>query len=88
MYLSSIEQYTFQLQIRLHTVHQLYKVQQLGMSALLGLLLALYFVLYGLSRFIIQWYRPNYDNNNQSGWNSGHTVFGLIKDIALVILGK
>ena len=33
------------------------------------------FVFYGGCRFILQWFRPNYDLDNRTwGWNSGHTM--------------
>ena len=54
-----------------------------------GQILGLYFVLYGGLRFILQWYRPDYDNDlTYSGWNTGHSIclfmffIGIIIDVA------
>ena len=52
-----------------------------------GKILGLYFVLYGTLRFILQWYRPDYDKDNTfSGWNTGHTVCLLMLFAGLIIL--
>lgn len=52
-------------------------------NKLKGNLLWLYFVLYGSFRFVLQWFRPNYDGNNAvSGWNSGH-----IMSMAMLVIG-
>ena len=52
-----------------------------------GKILGLYFVLYGILRFILQWYRPDYDKDNTvSDWNSGHSVCLLMLLVGLIIL--
>jgi len=52
-----------------------------------GKILGLYFVLYGTLRFILQWYRPDYDKDNTvSGWNTGHSVCMLMLLVGLIIL--
>ena len=52
-------------------------------SKLKGQLLWLYFVLYGTFRFVLQWFRPNYDGNNAvSGWNSGHLM-----SVTMLVIG-
>lgn len=52
-----------------------------------GQILGVYFVLYGAFRFILQWYRPDYDRNNiVSGWNTGHSICLLMFLTGLVIL--
>jgi prolipoprotein diacylglyceryltransferase len=52
-----------------------------------GKILGLYFVLYGALRFILQWYRPDYDKNNVvSGWNIGHSICLLMLFVGLLIL--
>ncbi|GMV83088.1 MAG: prolipoprotein diacylglyceryl transferase [Planctomycetota bacterium] len=48
-----------------------------------GSLLYLAFVLYGSLRFIVQWFRPNYDlRQEQYAWNMGHTAC-----LIMVLLG-
>lgn len=52
-----------------------------------GKILGIYFVLYGALRFILQWYRPDYDKNNSiSGWNTGHSICLIILLAGVIIL--
>jgi len=52
-----------------------------------GRILGLYFVLYGALRFILQWYRPDYDKDSTvSGWNAGHSVCLLMLFVGFIIL--
>jgi len=52
-----------------------------------GQILGLYFVLYGSLRFILQWYRPDYDKDSSvSGWNTGHSICLLMFLVGLIIL--
>ena len=42
---------------------------------------------YGLSRFAVQWFRPNYDGEGiMSGWNSGHAYSAAVVIAALLAL--
>jgi len=52
-----------------------------------GQLLGVYFAVYGTLRFILQWYRPDYDKDGTvSGWNSGHSVCLFMFLIGFIIL--
>jgi phosphatidylglycerol:prolipoprotein diacylglycerol transferase len=52
-----------------------------------GKILGIYFVLYGALRFILQWYRPDYDKNNSiSGWNTGHSICLIMLLAGIIIL--
>ena len=52
-----------------------------------GKLLGLYLGLYGVGRFVLQWYRPDYDKDDTvAGWNTGHSVCLLMILAGLVVL--
>jgi len=52
-----------------------------------GRILGLYFVLYGAVRFVLQWYRPDYDKDNAvSGWNTGHSICLIMFFVGFIIL--
>jgi phosphatidylglycerol:prolipoprotein diacylglycerol transferase len=52
-----------------------------------GRTLWMYLVLYGSLRFILQWYRPDYDKDNAvSGWNTGHSICLLMFFVCFIIL--
>jgi len=59
-------------------------------SHLEGKLLWLSLLIYGLLRFVIQWYRPNYGGGPLVGWNDGHTlslITGVMGLLGLVMSG-
>jgi len=56
-------------------------------NRLQGRILWLYFILYGAMRFVVQWFRPDYDANAApAGWNTGHTMSLAILAIGIVML--